>query len=87
MFYSYLKFLPIRNKLFTIGKNIYSNIQFKYFARFIKAGKRANLLFAATNEGCKRLNIKFGNKVLLLNETGCDLRDINLENRYRGSRV
>ena len=69
---SFLRYLPLKNMIYTFLKNNYSNFQFKNSKRFKNACQRASMIFAATNEGYIRLRHLYENKVFLLNETGCE---------------
>lgn len=83
---SFLRYLPLKNMIYTFLKNNYSNFQFKYSKRFKNACQRASMIFAATNEGYIRLRHLYENKVFLLNETGCENYPlpINIKN-FKGS--
>ena len=75
---SFMGYLPIKSRVFTFLKNNYSNYQFKYSKRFKTACEKASVIFAATNDGYKRLKHIHGQKVQLLNETGCENKPLTI---------
>lgn len=74
---AFMGYLPFKNRIYSFLKNHYSNFQFKYLKRFHDACKKAEVIFTATNDGFQRLKKIYPKKVILLNETGCEVRAIN----------
>lgn len=82
----YMKGISLKLKASNILKNVINSFQFRFQPNVHQILKRANVVIAATS-GCQKLINNFYHKnVILINETGCIIGDIE-EQSYNDSGI
>lgn len=80
---AYLQGASWKKKIFITLKNAINKYQLKHNYRVYKATQKASFIIAASSDSAKSLEKYFQIKPILINESGCEINEINSQRIYK----
>ncbi len=84
---AYLNGSSLKQKLFIHLKNKLTTLQFKTSKRIMLAVKKSDIIFGASSESVQSIQKYYKKSALLLNETGCYVKDRNIVHKAESENI